>query len=204
MSSRNRRELIADAGIRIIARDGVRALTHRAVDREAQLPQGSTSYHAKTRAALLELIVDLLASRTKIDTEALAADANTRFDHDERRFTVDHLATLLAGLVGTLAARRGDMRARYALLLELDDASDLRQRLIGDSGVSAAARLVAAQALAKAGLPNSDAHVDELLSLTDSLVFNRTAISPTADLRNVLARYLRGAGFAEPVVMPGE
>lgn len=195
-SSRNRRESIADAGIRIIARDGVRALTHRAVDREARLPQGSTSYHAKTRASLLELIVETLATRTKIDTEALTADMKTRFDNDERRLTADHLATLLTGLVETLAARRDDMRARYALILELDDAPDLHQKLTGDSDVSSAARLTTTQALAKAGLPNSDAHVDELLSLTDSLVFIRTAINPVADLHQVLARYLRGAGLA--------
>jgi hypothetical protein len=88
----------------------------------------------------------------------------------------------------TLATRRDDMRARYALILERDDAPDLRQKLTGDFDVSAAARLITTQALAKAGLPNSDTHVDELLSLTDSLVFIRTAMNPAADLHNVLAR----------------
>ncbi|MFI6309568.1 TetR/AcrR family transcriptional regulator [Nocardia fusca] len=195
VSSGSRRESIADAGIRIISRDGVRALTHRAVDREAQLPQGSTSYHAKTRAALLELIVDVLTSRTKLDTEALGTDLNTEFA-DEDRPTVDQLAALLAALVDTLTARQDDMRARYALILELNDVPDLRQKLIDQSDVNAAARLVATRALAKTGLPNWGAHVDELLSLTDSLVFYRTAVNPTVDLQSILARYLRGATHA--------
>ncbi|MEV0362130.1 TetR/AcrR family transcriptional regulator [Nocardia fusca] len=195
VSSRSRRESIADAGIRIISRDGVRALTHRAVDREAQLPQGSTSYHAKTRAALLELIVDVLTSRTKLDTEALGTDLNTEFA-DEDRPTVDQLAALLAALVDTLTARQDDMRARYALILELNDVPDLRQKLIDQSDVNAAARLVATRALAKTGLPDWGAHVDELLSLTDSLVFYRTAVNPTVDLQSILARYLRGATHA--------
>jgi DNA-binding transcriptional regulator YbjK len=195
VSSRSRRESIADAGIRIISRDGVRALTHRAVDREAQLPQGSTSYHAKTRAALLELIVDVLTSRTKLDTEALGTDLNTEFANEDRP-TVDQLAALLAALVDTLTARQDDMRARYALILELNDVPDLRQKLIDQSDVNAAARLVTTRALAKTGLPNCGAHVDELLSLTDSLVFYRTAVNPTVDLQRILARYLRGATHA--------
>jgi hypothetical protein len=62
--------------------------------------------------------------------------------------------------------------------------------------VNAAARLVATRALAETGLPNWGAHVDELLSLTDSLVFYRTAVNPTVDLQSILARYLRGATHA--------
>ncbi|MFT4127472.1 MAG: TetR family transcriptional regulator, partial [Gordonia sp. (in: high G+C Gram-positive bacteria)] len=56
----------------MIARDGLRALTHRAVDREAGIPQGSTSYHAATRQSLVELIVDGLAAKSAADTAALA------------------------------------------------------------------------------------------------------------------------------------
>ena len=41
-----RREHIGDAGVRLIARDGVHALTHLQVDTEAGLPRGSTSYYA--------------------------------------------------------------------------------------------------------------------------------------------------------------
>ncbi|MEU8527516.1 MULTISPECIES: TetR/AcrR family transcriptional regulator [Streptomyces] len=190
-SGSERRNAIADSGIRIIARDGVRALTHRAVDREAGIPQGSTSYHAKTRLALLELIVDALAARSKADTDELADSLNTTFE-PERRLGIDELAAQLAGLVETLASRRDDMRARYALLLELDDAPHLRAKLTAESAVHAIAHQVSASALAAAGLPSSDAHVEELIALTDSLVFYRTAINETASPQGTLTAYLHG------------
>ena len=41
----SRRALIADAAISTLARDGMRGLTHRAVDRAAGLPEGSASYY---------------------------------------------------------------------------------------------------------------------------------------------------------------
>ncbi|MFC7931187.1 TetR/AcrR family transcriptional regulator [Streptomyces cinereoruber] len=190
-SGRERRKAIADSGIRIIARDGVRALTHRAVDREAEVPQGSTSYHAKTRLALVELIVDALAARSKADAEELADSLNTTFEC-EHRIDVEELAALIAGLVETLAFRRDDMRARYALILELDDAPHLRAKLTADSEVHAITQQVTASALTRAGLPNSDVHVEELIALTDSLVFHRTAINGTVSLQAILAAYLRG------------
>ncbi|WP_406865197.1 TetR family transcriptional regulator [Streptomyces sp. HUAS MG47] len=186
-----RRKAIADSGIRIIARDGVRALTHRAVDREAGIPQGSTSYHAKTRLALVELIIDALAARSQADAEKLADSLNTTFE-PKRRLDVDALAALVAGLVETLALRRDDMRARYALLLELDDAPHLRAKLTAESAVHTLARQVTASALDATGLPSSDAHVDELIALTDSLVFYRTAIDETASPQSILAAYLHG------------
>ncbi|MFB7277236.1 TetR/AcrR family transcriptional regulator [Streptomyces hydrogenans] len=191
-SGSERRAAIADSGIRVIARDGVRALTHRAVDREAGIPQGSTSYHAKTRQALVELIVDALAARSKADAEALAAALDARFENP-RRIDVDELAALIAGLVETLASRRDDMKARYALILELDDEPGVRARLTADSTVHALTRHVTAQALAGAGLPATDARVEELIALTDSLVFYRTAIDEAASPRPILTAYLRGA-----------
>ncbi|WP_246843337.1 TetR/AcrR family transcriptional regulator [Allokutzneria sp. NRRL B-24872] len=49
----SRRELLADAAIDVLAREGGRGLTHRAVDREAQVPLGTTKNYYPTRNALL-------------------------------------------------------------------------------------------------------------------------------------------------------
>ncbi|GAA4385910.1 TetR/AcrR family transcriptional regulator [Tsukamurella soli] len=190
-SGRERREAIADSGIRIIARDGVRALTHRAVDREAGIPQGSTSYHANTRLALLELIVDALADRAIADARQVARSLDTMFQNGRRLDTAE-LAGMIAELVETLAARRDDMRARYALILELDDAPLLREKLTTQSEVHAINRQVTESALTSAGLPNSDERVEELLALTDALLFHRTAIDETTSLEAILGAYLRG------------
>jgi DNA-binding transcriptional regulator YbjK len=59
----DRATVIADAAIELIAQRGLRGLTHRAVDEAAGLPQGSTSNRARTRAALLELVLDRLTAR---------------------------------------------------------------------------------------------------------------------------------------------
>jgi DNA-binding transcriptional regulator YbjK len=45
--------VIADAAISVLALEGARGLTHRALDRHLQLPDGSTSYYFRTRQALL-------------------------------------------------------------------------------------------------------------------------------------------------------
>lgn len=193
-SGRERREAIAAGGIRIIARDGVRALTHRAVDHEAGIPQGSTSYHAKTRHALLELIVDALADRSIADADELATALNTTLD-DGQRLGITELAAMIAGLVETLAARRDEMRARYALILELDDAPLLRHKLTTQSEVHAIARQMTASALTRAGLPHSDDRVEGLIALTDSLVFHRTALNETVSLEPILAAYLHGTAL---------
>jgi DNA-binding transcriptional regulator YbjK len=64
----SRAELIGETAIEVLAAEGARGLTHRAVDRAAGLPPGSTSNHARTREALLACAL------TRI-TELEAADA---------------------------------------------------------------------------------------------------------------------------------
>lgn len=53
-----RRARIADAAIDILGTDGSRGLTHRAVDRRAQLPPGTSANYFPTRAALLEGVAE--------------------------------------------------------------------------------------------------------------------------------------------------
>lgn len=186
-----RRALVADSGIRIIARDGLRALTHRAVDREAGLPEGTTSYHAKTRLSLLELIVEALARRSTADAERTARTVNETFDRAEKIGT-DDLARLFASLVQTLATRRDDMRARYALILELDDSPQLKDTLTAQSDVHATTQRVTAMALGRAGLPATNDRVEELIAMTEGLLFVRTAVDADTPLKPVFAAYLKG------------
>jgi DNA-binding transcriptional regulator YbjK len=64
-----RRTRIADAALELLAREGARGLTHRAVDAELQLPNGSTSYYCRTRSALLMAAAERLL---ELDTADLA------------------------------------------------------------------------------------------------------------------------------------
>ena len=61
-----RKDLITDAAIALVAEQGMRGLTHRAVDRRAGLPEGSTSAYFRTRKALVEGFVERLASQERI------------------------------------------------------------------------------------------------------------------------------------------
>jgi AcrR family transcriptional regulator len=49
-----RRELLCDTAISVLAGEGGRGLTHRAVDRGAAVPQGTTKNYFPTRESLLE------------------------------------------------------------------------------------------------------------------------------------------------------
>ncbi len=80
-----RRQQLVDAAIRVVARGGLRGLTHRAVDAEAGLPEGSASAYLRTRLALLTALVehvsrtlqaDLAATTAHLADDAQPADVN--------------------------------------------------------------------------------------------------------------------------------
>jgi len=106
-----RRELVADAAVTVLARDGLRGLTHRAVDAEAGLPGGSTSNCFRSRSALVEAVVDRLE---QLDVVGIP--------HADGVPTVPlaELAGVLAEQVARMAlpGHERTTRARLALLLE--------------------------------------------------------------------------------------
>ena len=67
-----RRTQLADAGLRVLARDGARGLTHRAVDREAATPVGTASNYFASRAELIEALVARIGVRLAPSPEVLA------------------------------------------------------------------------------------------------------------------------------------
>jgi DNA-binding transcriptional regulator YbjK len=66
-----RRALLGDAAIAILAREGGRGLTHRAVDREAGVPQGTTKNYFPTRESLLEAAAGRMAEQHRAAVERL-------------------------------------------------------------------------------------------------------------------------------------
>lgn len=188
-------QVLADAAIRVISRDGLRALTHRAVDREAALPQGSTSYYASTRLAVLEMIAARLAERSLGDLHAyFSALANTT-PAPTREERIGQLAGLMADFVGALLARPDDMRARYALVMDYLAADPLSGVLSSESPLLADAYAEAPKLLRRFGIDASPQHGRDLMLLTDAVTFSRTvhAASPhlQLDVRGVLAAFLR-------------
>jgi DNA-binding transcriptional regulator YbjK len=69
-----RMELLLTAALHVVAEHGLRGLTHRAVDREAGLPEGSCSAYLRTRKALVLALTQYVANSLAEDVEGLAAD----------------------------------------------------------------------------------------------------------------------------------
>ncbi|MGQ7956632.1 TetR/AcrR family transcriptional regulator [Pseudomonas sp. SP16.1] len=92
--SEQRRQAILDAAMRIIVREGVRAVRHRAVAAEAQVPLSATTYYFKD---IDDLITDTFAQFVERSAAHMAAFWDG---------TQDLLAELVGRLDGSAAARR--------------------------------------------------------------------------------------------------
>lgn len=172
----DRRTAIADRALEVIARDGLRALTHRALDSALAYPAGSTSYYFRTKSDLLAAVAARLVERSR---EAFMDIAGTESD----------VATVVARyLHDALTHRMIDLRARYALMLDPAVAHDVRD-VLARSFFS----LERAQ-----GLFAEPAHGDGLVSLCEGLVadvmFGRRRSKDVAALRIPISVYLQGAG----------
>ena len=69
-----RRLELLDAALHVVADEGLRGLTHRAVDRRAGLPEGTCSAYFRTREALQTGLTQYVAGRCGEDVAALAHD----------------------------------------------------------------------------------------------------------------------------------
>src|ERR1700755_62750 len=67
-----RMELLLRAAVHVVAEQGLRGLTHRAVDRQAGLPEGSCSAYLRTREALLDGVTEYVAEHVKAHCRELA------------------------------------------------------------------------------------------------------------------------------------
>lgn len=109
----DRRTLIADATITLLGSDGARALTHRAVDTQAGLPMGSTSFYCRTRLDLLTLA---LTRHAALDLADVQADGTRLAGRDISPQTmVDLLAYRVADWLSP--DKRSRLVARFELFL---------------------------------------------------------------------------------------
>jgi len=106
-----RRTLILDAAITLLGSDGVRALTHRAVDAAAGLPAGSTSNHFRTKDALMAGVVVRFVERERAHADELMRTTLPRSPKE----LADVMTAYARDAVG---ANRTLTLARYALLVE--------------------------------------------------------------------------------------
>ncbi|GAA3126646.1 TetR/AcrR family transcriptional regulator [Planomonospora alba] len=103
-----RRAALLDAAIEVLAREGIRGLTFRAVDTEAEVPNGTASNYFSNRDDLLTQVGHRFYERLTPEPGVLEAMLEGPRDPD-------HVARLMRDMVERLS----DFRSGYLALLEL-------------------------------------------------------------------------------------
>ncbi|MBL3664429.1 TetR family transcriptional regulator [Streptomyces sp. M2CJ-2] len=161
----SRADLVADAALALLAERGMRGLTHRAVDRAAGLPQGSTSNVARTRQALLELAVRRLAER---EARVLALH-----EMPDPRAGTDALLDAMALATHRALTRHRELTlARYELALEATRRPELRAHF---DAAGARFRDQLTGLVVGLGSTSPDRHALSLIAWADGLMFSCVA-----------------------------
>jgi DNA-binding transcriptional regulator YbjK len=164
----------------VLAAQGSRGLTHRAVDTEAGLPPGSTSNYFRTRSSLLEA-----ALHRHIELDLPPAELIEQLDAAElgKEQGRDLLYAALARVIDPEA--RPMIAARYELMLEATRREELRdiynrsrERVLGLAEMMLRAR----------GCEAPAEHAEQLVVLFDGIALDQLLESPRAlDRRGIEA-----------------
>lgn len=192
-----RRRQLLEAGLRVVADQGLRGLTHRAVDRQAGLPEGSCSAYLRTRRALQAALTEYVAATLAADVAELAGSLEDCSGADDR--AVD--------LTMRLFLRWLDERELLLAKLELSMEASRDSEL---AGLLAAwrARLVEVVEgiMAARGKEHSSDRAETLVASFDGILFAALLKPPRARKAflarslELLMRSLAGSDAARPTV----
>lgn len=104
-----RRRELCDAAIQVLAEQGSRGLSHPRVDRQAGVPDGTTSYYYRTRAALLRGVAERVA---ELDTANLLSVTEESTKSDSAFGRIAQLVMMQGDGAGLMLNK-----ARHELLL---------------------------------------------------------------------------------------
>lgn len=200
----SRSDTLLDAAIHVVGTEGIRALTHRAVDAAAGLPTGSASNLFRTREALLRAMVVRMIDTEIAGWDRLTGDLAGDLAGDTAPTTPDTLAATLATLVESLTgALRTLTVARYSLFMEAARDTSLQAEM--GRGAQRVAAIGHAW-LTAAGSTDPDAHTALVMAHLDGLVVHRLAFPDTppgsddaaAGLTTLLRALIPPTGSAAP------
>ena len=176
-----RREALLDAVLRVVAEEGVEAVTHRRVAEEAGLPLASTTYWFDSKEHLLTAALQSAAERDIERLRALLGESS-----EPAR---DPLGLAVGAVLGpsgdSSQTSRGWLLATYALMLEAARRPALREATMRwtDAYLEALPPLLAA---AGSRQPRADAEL--LLAAADGLLVEQLASDDATDLAPRLRR----------------
>ena len=117
-----RRSELADAGLRLLAAEGARGLTHRAIDEEAAVPRGTTSNYFKTRADVIAGLIERIGER-------LAPSAEVHSPLAAQPPSPDLFGAYIRDIVARLLTNRDVTLALFELRLEASRRPEIRDML---------------------------------------------------------------------------
>ena len=172
------RERVLDAAVELLGTEGLRAITHLRVDERAGLAGGSTSNYFRTRAALLQGIVEHMVSRELPAVDSALAPRSA----DEFIAGVARLFDFMTG------PNRVMTTARLTLLMEASHDAELRSALTRGRQVMEQATLPTFAAL---GAPDPLLATQAFAACFEGLFLDRLARHADIDPRPVLDLVVR-------------
>jgi DNA-binding transcriptional regulator YbjK len=178
----DRRHRLAQAALEVLEAEGGRGLTHRAVDRQAAVPEGSTSNYFPTRVALLEAalhrLVELEGPAVR-EMEGLLPGP----------YSAREAAELTMGLVERMLTPGGAelATARYELYMEARRRPEFQAAF---NEVRREFLLLTERLLPAVGCTSPAEHAPELLAAFDGLMVNQLFQPATALGRAEMIDYL--------------
>jgi DNA-binding transcriptional regulator YbjK len=175
---------VGDAAIAVLAGQGARGLTHRAVDRAAGLPAGTTSNYARTREALLTLALARIAELDLAEGSAGVAGSGL----------ADGVARMVHRWI-TEPGQRQRFLARLELAFEATRRPELRAAY---DEMGRAFRVQAVRLLAAAGSAHPERDAWTLIAWVEGTAFyalagaGGTAVPSLAELRAQVTNLLAG------------
>jgi AcrR family transcriptional regulator len=174
------KERSLDAAIELLGTEGLRALTHARIDERAGLPNGSTSNHFRTRAALLAGVVDAIVEREMPSVNAALEPASA----------AELVDALCGGIEYLTGPRRTLTTARLVLFVEAGHNADLRTALERGRAAMESAVL---PALAALGACDPRAAATAVMACMEGLILHRIARHDDSDPRPALELVVRAA-----------
>lgn len=180
----DRRRRLADAGLSVLAQEGARGLTHRAVDRFADAPLGTTSNYFRSRDALISGLVQRIGERLTPSEEELAVRSQ---QEASRELFADYLRDIVRRLT-----ENGEVTlALFELRLESRRRPEVA-RILADWQESTFGADVAFNA--SAGLPGGAREIALFRYAVDGLLFDRltTPLMPDTSTDEIIDDLVAG------------
>ncbi|RVX44820.1 TetR family transcriptional regulator [Nonomuraea polychroma] len=166
-----RRRALTDAAIELLASSGVHGLTHRAVEKQADLPPGTASNYFRSREALLVAAAERIAELHHADTDR----------------AVEQPSTLVDLLTESLLTAATTLRNRYLAIFELQLEAARRPVLASVlAGLQDTALHVTAGHHDKLGLTIPGEKIPAMIALYGGALFTLVSAPPGSVSRDVV------------------